>query len=56
MATVEVVTFLFLVPETKNKPMPDRMPGEEVPGDDDRLIIKVDKNGEDVPLNDMKKM
>ncbi|EJW84145.1 hypothetical protein WUBG_04946 [Wuchereria bancrofti] len=56
-ALVEVMAFLWIVPETKGKPMPDRMPGDE----DTTVravkpLIKIDKNSDErMPLNEMKK-
>lgn len=56
-ALIEVTAFLLLVPETKGKPMADRMPGEDKNTEENgKLLIKIDRNsGEDVPLNDVKK-
>uniref|UniRef100_A0A915PKD3 Uncharacterized protein n=1 Tax=Setaria digitata TaxID=48799 RepID=A0A915PKD3_9BILA len=55
-ALVEVTAFLWIVPETKGKPMPDRMPGEEDVTGAAKLLIKVDKtNDERMPLNEIQK-
>lgn len=56
-ALIEVTAFLLLVPETKGKPMADRMPGEDKNTEENgKLLIKIDRNsGEDVPLNDVEK-
>ncbi|VIO95417.1 Uncharacterized protein BM_BM59 [Brugia malayi] len=56
-ALIEVMAFLWIIPETKGKPMPDRMPGDE----DTTIravkpLIKIDKKSDErVPLNEMKK-
>ncbi|KAM3722353.1 Organic cation transporter protein [Dirofilaria immitis] len=56
-ALVEVTSFLLIVPETKGKPMPDRMPGEEdITEEPPKITIKLDKNNDErMPLNEMKK-
>lgn len=57
-ALIEVTAFLFIVPETKGKPMPDRMPGEEITSHETaKPLIKIDKtkNDEHMPLNEFKK-
>ncbi|VDM98711.1 unnamed protein product, partial [Thelazia callipaeda] len=51
-ALIEVTGFLWIVPETKGKPMPDRMPGEIA---DEKIMVKVDKNNdENLPLREGK--
>lgn len=56
-ALVEVTAFLWIVPETKGKPMPDRMPGEEETVDGAaKPLIKIEKNKDErMPLNEIKK-
>ncbi|VBB34386.1 unnamed protein product, partial [Acanthocheilonema viteae] len=58
-ALLEVTAFLWIVPETKGKPMPDRMPGEEDAAAAygvAKPLIKIDKiNNERMPLSEMKK-
>lgn len=53
-AFVEVIAFLWIVPETKGKPMPDRMPEEEDTSCAAVAKSFVDKNsGERVPLSEL---
>lgn len=54
-ALIEVTVFLLLVPETKGKPMPDRMPREDKSADENSgPLTKVNKYScEDVPLKEM---
>ncbi|VDN17510.1 unnamed protein product [Gongylonema pulchrum] len=56
-ALVEVTGILLIVPETKGKPLVDRMPGEDKNADENgQPMIRIDKNnGEDVPLTEMKR-
>ncbi|VDK88699.1 unnamed protein product [Litomosoides sigmodontis] len=52
-ALVEVIAFLWIVPETKGKPMPDRMPGEDA--NCGAVKCFTDKNNtERVPLSEFK--
>ncbi|CAG9535997.1 unnamed protein product [Cercopithifilaria johnstoni] len=56
-ALVEVTAFLWIIPETKGKPMPDRMPGEEdMAYRPPKPLIKIDQNhSERMPLSEIKK-
>ncbi|EFO18407.2 hypothetical protein LOAG_10089 [Loa loa] len=56
-ALVEVIAFLWIVPETKGKPMPDRMPGDEYTSDRAaKPLIKINKNNDErMPLNEITK-
>lgn len=53
MGWIEVVLFLALIPETKGKPLPDRMPDDDDDGEGKALEnIRLDKveNEEKMPL------